>query len=168
MQSVDAIVYVSQTGYSKRYAEILAQQSGLPCYALGQAKGTLPRQAAILFIGWLCAGGLKGLKQAARRFQVQAVCAVGIAPPEEKMEAGLRERLGNGRPFFYLRGGYAPERLHGVYKIMMDMMIKTLTKGMKKQGTPKPEEQQMLEVFLHGGDYVRPENLAPVLNWLQQ
>lgn len=167
MQSIDAIVYVSQTGFSKRYAEMLAQQSGLPCYELRQAKGALPHQAAILFIGWLCAGGLKGLKQAARRFQVQAACAVGMAPPEEKMEAELRERLGNDRPFFYLQGGYAPERLHGVYKIMMNMMGKVLAKGIEKQGERKPEEQQMLEMFIHGGDYVRLENLTPVLNWIQ-
>lgn len=41
---MDAIVYTSNTGSTKRYAELLSQMTGLPAFALGDAKDKLSGQ----------------------------------------------------------------------------------------------------------------------------
>lgn len=42
---MDAIVYTSNTGSTKRYAELLSQMIGLPAFALGDAKDKLSANA---------------------------------------------------------------------------------------------------------------------------
>ena len=78
-----AIVYTSQTGFTARYAALLAERTGLPCRPLKEA-AALPRGTAVIYLGWLCAGGIKGLKGARRRFRTAAVCAVGMAAEVEE------------------------------------------------------------------------------------
>ena len=112
-----AIVYTSQTGFTARYAALLAERTGLPCRPLKEA-AALPRGTAVIYLGWLCAGGIKGLKGARRRFRTAAVCAVGMAAEVEEAKLRRDNRL-EGVPLFYLRGGYAPEKLTGFYRAMM-------------------------------------------------
>ena len=76
---INAIVYTSATGFTARYAALLAERPRLPAYELAQAGTALSKRAPVLYLGWLCAGGIKGLKKAAARFDVKAVCAVGMS-----------------------------------------------------------------------------------------
>lgn len=161
--TASAIVYTSATGFTARYAQLLARKTGLPCLALERAK-ELPAGTGVVYLGWLCAGGIKGLKKARNRLQVKAVCAVGMAPasPEVVNKLAGQNHL-EGLPFFYLRGGYAPEKLPGPYKLMMAPMTKAVT------GHPPKDENEtaMQEAFRHGGDWVDEGALAPVLAWLE-
>ena len=96
MSHLSAIVYTSQTGFTRRYAEMLAQKTGLPACELG---GPAPaRGTGVLYLGWLRAGGVQGLAKARRRWDVKGVCAVGMSPePNGKV-------LGDPvLPAFYLR-----------------------------------------------------------------
>lgn len=160
---MEAIVYTSHTGFTARYAALLGERTGLPAFPLEQAKRALPRGADVVYLGWLCAGGIKGLKGARRRFAVRAVCAVGMAPeyPKEKLE---RQNKTENLPLFFIQGGYAPKKLRGVYKLMMGYMTKRVT-----EKPPKDEaEAEMQQVFLRGGDFVDEANLAPMLAWLRE
>lgn len=161
---VSAIVYASATGFTARYAALLGEETGLPVYPLEEAAKRLERGAPVLYLGWLCAGSIKGLSRAGRRFAVKAACAVGMSPPDPAYTAKLRrpEKLWR-EPLFYLRGGYAPEKLHGIYRPMMAMMTRMVTRA--PAGTP--EEAAMQEAFRLGGDWVSREALNPVLNWLE-
>ena len=162
--NAQAIVYTSATGFTGRYAGLLSEASGLPAHPQEQAVKALDSNTRVLFLGWLCAGNIQGLARAARRFDVRAVCAVGMSPPDPAYIAKLRrpETL-RETPLFYLRGGYAPERLRGIYKPMMAFMTKAVTRAPAKS----PQEKSMQEAFLSGGDWVSPEALAPVMNWLE-
>ena len=42
-QRIKAIVYTSETGHTKEYAQLFARQTGLPAYDLKTAKGALPQ-----------------------------------------------------------------------------------------------------------------------------
>ena len=64
---INAIVYTSATGFTARYAALLAERTRLPAYELAQAGTALSKRAPVLYLGWLCAGGIKGLKKAAAR-----------------------------------------------------------------------------------------------------
>ncbi len=162
---VSAIVYTSATGFTARYAALLAQQTGLPCCPLDQAAGALERGTPVLYLGWLCAGSIKGLKRAHSRFSVQGICAVGMSPPDPAYTAKLARPDGlRDVPLFYLRGGYAPWKLTGVYKPMMAVMARAVTKAPPKNA----QEAAMQDAFRQGGDWVDEAALAPVLNWVEQ
>ena len=143
-----AIVYTSQTGFTARYAALLAERTGLPCRPLKEA-AALPRGTAVIYLGWLCAGGIKGLKGARRRFRTAAVCAVGMAAEVE--EAKLRRD-----------NGYAPEKLTGFYRAMMAPMARLVSRAPAETEA----DRAMRDAFRDGGDWVSPERLAPVLAWL--
>ena len=82
----------------------------------------------VIYLGWLCAGGIKGLKGARRRFRTAAVCAVGMAAEVEEAKLRRDNRL-EGVPLFYLRGGYAPEKLTGFYRAMMAPMARLVSRA---------------------------------------
>ena len=44
-----AIVYTSQTGFTARYAALLAERTGLPCRPLKEA-AALPRGTAVIYL----------------------------------------------------------------------------------------------------------------------
>ena len=145
---INAIVYTSATGFTARYAALLAERTRLPAYELAQAGTALSKRAPVLYLGWLCAGGIKGLKKAAARFDVKAVCAVGMSLPDPAYTAKLALPAALKQvPLFYLRGGYAPDRLTGVYRPMMALMTKAVTRTPPKDAG----ERAMQDAFLHGG-----------------
>ena len=158
-----AIVYTSATGFTARYAALLSQAADLPAYSLQDAEAPAAG-SAVLYLGWLRAGRIMGLQKAIRRYQVVAVCPVGMM---EGTEADLVKLVKDNHletlPCFYLRGGYAPEKLPGPYKLMMAPMTKAVT------GHPPKDENEaaMQEAFRHGGDWVDEGALAPVLAWLE-
>lgn len=159
---MEAVVYTSHTGFTARYAALLGEQTGLPVYRLEQARKTLPQGAAVLYLGWLCAGGIKGLKQARRRFAVRAVCAVGMAPQAETAVLAKANRV--TCPLFYAQGGYAPEKLRGVPKAMMW----AFTKAMTRKSPETQAQAEMQQALRTGCDCVDREKLAPVLVWLRE
>lgn len=73
--------------------------------------------------------------------------------------------LPEGLPVFTLQGGFDITRLHGIYKLMMTVMAKTVGKGLADKADRTPEEDTMLELLTHGGSYVSEDNLQTVLNW---
>lgn len=154
---VSAIVYTSNTGFTAQYATLLSHQTGLPLYRLEEC--ALPRGTRVLYLGWLCAGKLQGLKKAMGRFQVVGICAVGLAPEADPAKLAGDNHC-TGVPLFYLRGGYAPARIKGIYKMMMTMMKAILSKKTDQAS------QKAVEAIVRGADWVDAAQLGPVLDWL--
>ena len=56
------VIYNSQTGFTKRYAEWIAEATGADCFALAEVKKkSMDEYEAIVFGGWACAGGISKL-----------------------------------------------------------------------------------------------------------
>ena len=164
---MDAVVYTSNTGFTAQYAALLGGRTGLPVYTLAEAAGALPRGAEIVYLGWLMGGGVKGLKQALARYAVRAVCGVGMSPAGARLEETRKANaLDPAVPLFLLQGGYDPARLRGVSKLMMSLVAKSTAKELSAKTARTAEENDMLELMLHGGSRVSAEGLAPVLEWL--
>ena len=49
--------------------------------------------------------------------------------------------------------------------MMMDIMVKTAGKALENKTDRSPEEEDMLDMMLHGGERVRVENLKDVTDW---
>ncbi len=70
-------------------------------------------------------------------------------------------RYGGG---VYLVDGYAPERLTGLYRPMMSLMSRMVSKASAEDEGARA----MQEAFAKGGDWVSAEQLSPVLDALTE
>lgn len=166
---VQAIVYISKAGHTKAYAELLGQETSLPVYELKEAKRKLSKGTAIVYLGWLLGGTIKGYAEADKRFDVKAVCGVGMSPDNSQLpEIREKNHLAENFPVFVLQGGFEMEKLHGIYKLMMKFMKATLGKTIAKSPEKSPEEAEMLDMMLNGKDCVSKERLQPVIDYLKR
>ena len=56
------VIYNSQTGFTKRYAEWIAEAAGADCLELSVAKRkNMDSYEAVVFGGWACAGSINKL-----------------------------------------------------------------------------------------------------------
>ena len=165
---IQAIVYTSNTGSTEQYAKLLGQETGLPVYSLTDAKQALKSDTRILYLGWIMANAIQGYADAAKRYRIPMVCAVGMEPAGK--EQTLREK--NGIPqdaaLYPLQGGYLPDRLRGVQKLMMRMITGSMAKTLAAKANRTPEEDDLLELIRHGGSRVSLEKLAAPLRWCRE
>ena len=163
-----AIVYTSNTGFTAQYASLLGGETGLPVYSLEDASKSLPQSSPIVYLGWLTAGKVQGYDKAVTKFNLQALCAVGMAKYGSQMEDVRKSNnLPQGLPLFTLQGGFDLKKLRGVYKFMMLVMSKTVAKKLAAKPDRTPDEEDMLDLFQNGGNRVSLENLRPVLAWYE-
>ena len=163
---MNAIIYTTNTGSTERYAGLLAHETGLPVCSLAEAGRKVSPGAEVIYLGWIMAGSVKGYAEAARRFRVCAVCAVGMGQSgTQTEEVRKKNRLPADIPLFTLQGGFDVKKLTGLYRMMMEVMIRTAGKGLAAKQDRTPEEDDMLDMMLHGGERVRMENLRSVLDW---
>ena len=163
---MDAIIYTTNTGSTERYARLLAQKTGLPVYSLAEAKKTVSAGAEVIYLGWIMAGLVKGYAEAAKRYRVCAVCGVGMGQTGTQTDSVRKKSAVPANiPLFTLQGNFDVKKLHGIYRPMMELMVKTAGKGLAEKTDRTPEENDMLDMMLHGGERVKVENLSAVLDW---
>lgn len=166
---MNAIVYTSNTGFTAQYAGLLGGKLNLPAYSLDMAKRELAAGAEIIYLGWLMAGQVKGYKQAAKLYKIAAVCGVGMgAGGSQIKEVRKGNAIPENIPLFTLQGGFELNKLHGIYKFMMNTMKRTMGKKLAEKQDKTADEQDMLDLLLHGGSRVSEENLCPVLEWCKK
>ncbi len=163
---MNVIIYTTNTGSTEQYARLLAQETGLPVYSLAEAKKAVKAGSDVIYMGWIMAGSVKGYAAAAKRYNVRAVCGVGIGQTGTQTE-NVREKTAVPAkiPVFTLQGNFDVKKLHGIYRPMMELMVKTAGKGLAEKKDRTPEEDDMLNMMLHGGEHVKAENLSAVLAW---
>lgn len=156
------IVYESKRGFTKRYAGIIAEKTGLRALAANEIS-QVDLGEEILFLGWIKVGKIQGLSKLGK-YNVKAVCASGTGrtaePDAETVIAG--NGIGD-KTFFYLRGGCPPLReIKGMDKVLLSLFVKMLKK--RANGDEKTEEA--ISIIENGYDGVREENILPVLDWI--
>ena len=163
---MNAIIYTTNTGSTGHYAMLLGRETGLPVYSSAEAKKTLAAGASVIYLGWIMAGAVKGYAAAAKRYRIEAVCGVGMGRTGTQ-EDSVRQKTGvpAGIPLFTLQGNFDVKQLHGFYRPMMEIMVKTAGKTLAEKADRTPEEDDMLDMMLHGGERVKSENLKAVLDW---
>lgn len=156
------IVYESKTGFTKRYADMLATKTGLKVFWVKELS-KVNHDEGIIFLGWMRAGKIQGLDKL-RKYNVKAVCASGTArTAEPNTDAVIARNKIEHIPFFYLRGGCYPlKELKGMDKIMLYMFL-----NMLKSRKDKDEKlEEAISIIENGFDGVKEENLMSILEWL--
>lgn len=164
-----AIVYTTNTGNTEKYAKLLGNQIELPVYSLGDAKKILKKDTPIIYLGWIMASGIKGYKEAEKFFSIRMVCAVGMgATGTQLQEIRDKNQIPLSTEVFTLQGGFDMKKLRGVNRLMMCMMVKAAGKALAEKTDRTSEENDMLELMIHGGSRVSLENLSEPVKWYEQ
>ena len=164
-----AIIYTTNTGSKAQYAKMLAEQTGLPAFSMEEAKSKVEAGSEIIYLGWIMAAQVKGYKAAAKKYKIKAVCAVGMERTGTRTEQ-IREKTSVpvAIPLFTLQGNFDVKKLRGIYRLMMNLMVKMITKKLGAKTDRTQQENEMLEIMLHGGEKVCTENLGEVINWYKK
>lgn len=156
------IVYESKTGFTKKYAHMLAEKTGLKIFHVKELS-KVSKEEEIIFLGWMKVGKIQGLNKLGK-YSVKAVCGSGTGrTAEPNTETVIERNKIQGIPLFYLRGGCFPlKQLKGIDKIMLSMFLKML----KKRKDKDERVEEAISIIENGFNGVKEENLQPVLEWL--
>lgn len=160
------IVYNSNTGFTKRYAEMLSQATGLKAYALKDAYRALPKDTHIIYLSWIMGNTLPQIGKVSSTFYLGAIGAVGLNP-SELTETVLRTDCGlpNAFPMFLLPGGLKLEKLNLFHRVMLKMVEKQTARKVRKAVRPSEDSLLFLDQLRNGCDMVSGEALAPMAEW---
>ena len=163
------IVYRSNTGFTKEYAEMLAKAEKMKVCPLAAAQGKVGPGETVFYMGPLMAGHIAGIDQAVKQFTVKGVCGVGMSPVSQQVLDTLsKANYVPDAPIFYLQGGWAPKQVGWLKRRMVGMATKSIRESLRdKGGRRTPEEDQYLDFLLHGGSFVAFENLDAIRAWMK-
>lgn len=162
--SISAIVYTSNTGFTKKYAELLGERTGLPVCPLRSIG--VPRKSEIIYLGWVAASVIKGYDTASRMYNIKAVCGVCMGPTGSQLdEIRKKTKISEDIPLYTLQGGFDPNRLHGWYRFVMKPVMKKMRAQLESIENRTTEEDLALEMMVDGKDLVDERNLSGILEW---
>lgn len=169
------VIYNSQTGFTKRYAEWIAKEAEADCVELSAAKKKdLTAYEAIIFGGWACAGSISKIgwfkgnidKWSDKKLIVFCVGGSPIDSPE--IETALKQNFNSSQrkkvKLFYCPGGFNYEKMSVPSKIMMKIFVKML----KAKKDKTEEEQVMIKMISSSYDISDKKYAEPVLQYLKK
>ena len=175
----DIILYGSQYGSTRRYAEKLSEQTGIPAISYKGAPG-LSGMKTIIYLGGLYAGGVLGLAKTLRGVSLQdgqklLLVTVGLADPNEpenrdNIRASLQKQLPAGlldrAKIFHLRGGIDYQRLSFSHRTMMALLYQSLRRTPLEKQTA--ENRALIETYGKQVDFTDFSALEPILHEIQR
>lgn len=169
------VIYNSQTGFTKRYAQWIAEAAGADCFELSEAKKkSTDTYEAIIFGGWACAGGISKLswfkgnidKWADKK--LIAFCVGGSPIDNPDIEPALKQNFTESQfkkvSVFYCPGGFNYEKMSAPSKLMMKMFIKAL----KAKKTKTEAEEVMIKMISSSYDISDKKYIEPILKCLNE
>lgn len=169
------VIYNSQTEFTKRYAEWIAEAAGADCLELSAAKKkNLNAYEAIVFGSWACAGSIskiswfKGNMDKWEDKKLIAFCVGGSPIDSPEIETAMNRIFNESErkmvKTFYCPGGFNYEKMSAPSKLMMKMFIKTL----KAKKDKTEEEQVMIKMISSSYDISDKKYIEPILQYLKE
>ena len=133
------IIYGSQYGTTKRYAEYLSEMTGIEAVAFKEAKD-IDKYDRVIFMGALYAGSVLGLKKTVSKMspkQELVIVTVGLVDPNDPenidyIRHSIKERipadLYDETRIFHLRGAIDYSQLSLKHRMMMAVIHSKLSK----------------------------------------
>lgn len=163
------IVYRSNTGFTKEYAEMLGKAEKIKVYRISDGNQVPPGEP-VFYMGPLMAGHISGVDQAVKQYSLKGVCGVGMSPASPQvLETLSKANYVPGAPIFYLQGGWAPKKVGWIKRRMVGMATKSMRESLRDKGARRtPEEDRQLDFLIHGGSYVAFEHLEAIRAWMRE
>ena len=168
------VIYNSQTGFTKRYAQWIAEKTNAQCIEYSKAKKIdFEDFDAIVFGGWAIGGSiskLKWFKNSVSKLDNKKLVTfcVGASPAENpEIDATLpknftEEELKKIR-WFYCPGGLNYEEMSPATRMMMKTFVKTL--NAKKDKTKDDLEQ--IKMMSSSYDIADIKYIEPIIEFLK-
>ncbi len=165
-----AIIYFTKTGFTKRYADMVAAQTGATLFDARKLKNLEPVMPfkTIVFMGSISAGRLNGFKVVDKNiYDIEhkriIIVAVGLTPSLELTRDQIAK---NNVPFgfedkikvFQIRGGFNMNKLGFWDRTLMNSIRKRLENEKRNDVA-----EEMYQAIVNGADYVCDEFIAPVI-----
>ena len=170
---MNMIIYGSNYGNSKKYAEELARKINWEVKSYTEVKN-INDYEDIIYIGSLYAGGVLGLKKTFAKLNNDdrkiIIVTVGAADPTAKentdhIKACIKNQVAEfvyeKANIFHLRGGLDYSKLNFMHKSMMGLLYKKVSKIPEDQRTV--EIQGLIETYNKVVDFVDFETLDPII-----
>ncbi len=169
------IIYNSQTGFTKRYAEWIAEAAEADCIELSAAKKKdLTAYEAIVFGSWACAGSISKIswfkgnidKWTGKKLIVFCVGASPIENPEVEIALSqiFNESERKKAALFYCPGGLNYDKMAAPSKLMMKLFVKSL----KAKKVKTQEDELMIKMISSSYDIAGKQYIEPILQCLKQ
>lgn len=173
------IVYGSRYGSTRRYAEKLSRQTGVPAVSYEDAP-KLSDMKTIIYMGGLYAGGVLGLAKTLKSFSLQEgqkllLVTVGMADPDEpenqhniraSLEKQLSAELLDRAKLFHLRGGIDYQKLSFAHRTMMKLLYQSLQRTPFEKQTE--ENKALIETYGRQVDFTDLSTLEPIVWEIQR
>ena len=168
------LVYKSKSGFTERYAEWIAQETGCELIPIHAANTSAVKGCDVLIYGSrMHAGRLDGLPRARKLFEKSGakrfvVFATGGMPcsAADTVEEMWRNNLTGEElatlPHFYMQAGICYEKLGPVDKVMMKMAASM----MEKQAEKNPMEAHIVKAVQGSYDISDKQYIAPLVGFL--
>lgn len=114
----------------------------------------------IIFPGWIFANNIQGYKKVRDKANIKCTIAVGMTPPAKQNNSEIIKINNVYGEFFYLQGGVDYTKLKGIKRFMLKMVAESVIKE------NKPEDKELIDIFLNGGNNVKEENLSEIIAYL--
>lgn len=168
------ILYGSHYGSARRYAQALAENTGIVAVPFADAP-RLSDKHAIVYVGALYAGGVLGLRKTFRGFapregQTILIATVGLADPTDaenraNISASLKRQLSadvlERAKIFHLRGGIDYQKLSPGHRVAMALLYQTARRVPEEKQTA--ENRALIETYGQRVTFEDLRALEPVL-----
>lgn len=164
------VIYNSQTGFTKRYAQWIAEAAGADCLTLSEAKkNSLSEYETIVFGSWACAGGISKLGWFKSNMdnwpdkKLIVFCVGGSPMDSPEIDLALNRNFSESErgkvSVFYCPGGFNYEKMSAPSKLMMKMFIKSL----KAKRDKTRNEEEMIKMISSSYDISDKKYVEPIL-----
>jgi len=167
------VIYKSKTGFSKKYAEWIAEELSADILEASKANVDMfSNYDTVIYGGGLYAVGINGvdlIKKNINKLKGKKVIvfATGASPGREEEISEVKNKNFTTEDqkhirFFYLRGGFDYSKLKAIDKIMMKL-LKWKIKSKKKI---TPDERGMLSAYDKSVDFTQRKNIKDLISYV--
>ena len=171
------IIYTSQTGFTKKYAQWLSDRLKADIYELKDVQkkddAFFDEYQAIVYGGWAMAGKTVKINwffEKAKEWKAKrlAVFCVGGSPNdnpdvEKMLENMLTDEQKKYIKAFYCQGGFDYEKMNTASRLAMKMFVSAL----KKKKDPTEEEKIMVKMISDSYDISDIKYIEPIAEYIE-
>ena len=173
----EVVIYKSQYGSTKKYAEWIANELNVDLFNYKDIKARkLATYDTIVFGGGLYASGINGISLITKNFEALkdknlVIFTVGLASTDDKeifrpiIEKNCKEEIRKKMQFFHLRGGIDYKKLSFIHKTMMAMLKSVVSK--KNPDQLSEDDKMMLATYGDKVDFCDIKTIKPLVSYVK-